>query len=88
MFYIIVAFISIIFCLLGFLLSKLYMFRYNPDNEKSSIFECGFFPKNDPPIKYKIEYIMIGLTFLVFDLELLLIFPFVFEIANPTTIGS
>jgi len=64
------------------------MFRYNPDNEKSSIFECGFFPKNDPPIKYKIEYIMVGLTFLVFDLELLLIFPFVFEIANPTTIGS
>ena len=66
---------------------KLYIFRYNPDNEKSIIYECGFFPKNDAPIKYEISFYTLGLTFVIFDLELLLIFPFVWEIMNVTTVS-
>ena len=66
---------------------KLYIFRYNPDNEKSSSYECGFFPKNDAPIKYEISFYTLGLTFVIFDLELLLIFPFVWEIMNVTTVS-
>ena len=56
---------------------KLYIFRYNPDNEKSILYECGFLPKNDVPIQYEISFYTLGLTFVIFDLELLLIFPFV-----------
>ena len=66
---------------------KLYIFRYNPVNEKSSRYECGFFPKNDAPIKYEISFYTLGLTFVIFDLELLLIFPFVLEITNATTVS-
>ena len=59
------------------LFSILYIFRYNPDNEKSILYECGFLPKNDVPIQYEISFYTLGLTFVIFDLELLLIFPFV-----------
>ena len=69
------------------LFSILYIFRYNPDNEKSIIYECGFFPKNDKPINYILSFYTVGLTFLIFDLELLLIFPFVLEITNATTVS-
>jgi len=67
--------------------SILYIFRYNPDNEKSIIYECGFFPKNDKPINYILSFYTVGLTFVIFDLELLLIFPFVLEITNATTVS-
>ena len=79
---------GIILCLLGNLLMRLYIYRHNPDNEKSSSYECGFFPKNDAPIKHEISFYTVGLTFLIFDLELLLIFPFVFSIIYATTVSS
>jgi NADH:ubiquinone oxidoreductase subunit 3 (subunit A) len=67
---------------------RLYIYRHNPDNEKSSSYECGFFPNNDAPIKHEISFYTVGLTFLIFDLELLLIFPFVFSIIYATTVSS
>ena len=51
------------------------------------IYECGFFPKNDAPIQYEISFYTVGLTFVIFDLELLLIFPFVLEITNATRVS-
>ena len=69
------------------LFSILYIFRYNPDNEKSILYECGFLPKNDVPIQYEISFYTLGLTFVIFDLELLLIFPFVWEIMNVRTLS-
>ena len=81
------ALLGVVFFLLGNILMKLYIFRYNPDNEKSSSQECGFFAKNDAPIKYEISFYTVGLTFLIFDLELLLVFPFIFSITQATTVS-
>ena len=46
------------------------------DTEKLSPFECGFSPKLNSRINFSLQFFLITLIFLVFDVELILIFPF------------
>lgn len=46
------------------------------DKEKLSIYETGFNPINDAKFKIDIIFWVIGLLYLIFDLELIFIFPF------------
>lgn len=46
------------------------------DEEKLSIYETGFEPIGDSRMKIDIIFWVIGLLYLIFDLELIFIFPF------------
>ena len=61
------------------LLSQLY---YKPDS--LSGYESGLVRVRGPGEKEGISFYTLGLTFLIFDLELLLIFPFLFSITFAT----
>nr|AVV27751.1 NADH dehydrogenase subunit 3 [Diaphorina citri]AVV27757.1 NADH dehydrogenase subunit 3 [Diaphorina citri]AVV27763.1 NADH dehydrogenase subunit 3 [Diaphorina citri] len=43
--------------------------------EKTSPFECGFDPMSKPRISYSVHFFSIALMFLIFDIEITLIFP-------------
>nr|YP_009443405.1 NADH dehydrogenase subunit 3 [Diaphorina lycii]ATR80189.1 NADH dehydrogenase subunit 3 [Diaphorina lycii] len=43
--------------------------------EKMSPFECGFDPLSKPRISYSVHFFSIALMFLIFDIEITLIFP-------------
>lgn len=47
----------------------------NIDREKLSMYECGFVPFESTRKKYLIKYYIIGLIFLIFDLEAMLLYP-------------
>nr|AIA58097.1 NADH dehydrogenase subunit 3 [Ceraphron sp. MM-2014] len=49
----------------------------NNNINKYNIFECGFQPFNSPRITFSLPYFMITLIFLIFDIEITLIFPFI-----------
>ncbi len=50
--------------------------RYQTSNYVSySSYECGIFHKSSARIRYEITFYTIGLTYLMFELELLFIFP-------------
>jgi NADH-quinone oxidoreductase subunit A len=67
----------IIFILIGFLLFFIsFLFVYQKqNNEKISSYECGFNPFSDARNKFEVRYYLVAILFIIFDLELLFLFP-------------
>ena len=47
----------------------------NPDPEKVSAYECGFDAFDDARMKFDVGFYLVSLLFLIFDLEVALLFP-------------
>ena len=62
--------ISIVIGLISYWLSE-----KTPDKEKSSSYECGFNPIYNTHNPFSIKFFIIAILFLVFDLEIIILFP-------------
>jgi NADH-quinone oxidoreductase subunit A len=67
----------IVVSLLGLLLFlSSFVFVYQKQNsEKVSSYECGFNPFSDARNKFEVRYYLVAILFIIFDLELLFLFP-------------
>nr|YP_009948198.1 NADH dehydrogenase subunit 3 [Pieris napi]YP_010312435.1 NADH dehydrogenase subunit 3 [Pieris napi napi]QOH97366.1 NADH dehydrogenase subunit 3 [Pieris napi]ULF46716.1 NADH dehydrogenase subunit 3 [Pieris napi napi] len=73
-------FMSTIFFLISnafILISSVMSKKTNLDREKCSPFECGFDPKSLPRIPFSLHFFLITVIFLIFDVEIALIFPII-----------
>jgi NADH-quinone oxidoreductase subunit A len=70
----ILCFISI---LLAFIIfgASFFIAYQNPDLEKLSMYECGFDPYEDGRNFFDIQFFIIALLFIIFDLETMFLFP-------------
>ena len=62
---------------LSFLLSP-----KKPNDEKLSPYECGFEPFDDARTKFDIRFYLVALLFIIFDLEVVFLFPWAISLEN------
>lgn len=78
----------IISAIVGIILALVYVINIpNNDYEKHSAYECGFEPFGDARSFFDVQFYTIGLLFIVFDLEIVFLMPFVVNIENLSMIG-
>nr|WRQ18114.1 NADH dehydrogenase subunit 3 [Tachinomorphus sp. 1 FYJ-2024a] len=65
--------VSLIMMTIASILSK----KTFMDREKNSPFECGFDPKSSARLPFSLQFFMIATIFLIFDVEITLIIPFI-----------
>nr|YP_010166705.1 NADH dehydrogenase subunit 3 [Nectoporus subrotundus]QRV62796.1 NADH dehydrogenase subunit 3 [Nectoporus subrotundus] len=76
----IVMFIVILIMALASMISK----KTFTDREKNSPFECGFDPINSARLPFSIQFFLIAVIFLIFDVEIALLLPMImiYKISN------
>ena len=83
MLFIFVPILSGVLLLLNFLLSP-----HRPDEAKVSAYECGFSPVyGQTRSTFQIHFYIVAMLFLVFDLEILLLFPIAVTLYNISIFG-
>lgn len=61
---------------------------HRPDSEKVTPYECGFSPVyGQTRAPFSIQYYLVGILFLIFDLEILLLYPIAVTLYNVSIYG-
>jgi NADH-ubiquinone oxidoreductase chain 3 len=79
----------ILVCIIAllFLFINLVFAPHNPYQEKLSAFECGFHSFLQTRFPFNITFYIYGLLFLLFDLEIFLVFPYAVSSFNNEIYG-
>ncbi|TAN46291.1 MAG: NADH-quinone oxidoreductase subunit A [Candidatus Methanoperedens sp.] len=78
--------IGIVFVAIALILSRLVR-PSNKTKEKLSTYECAETPVGDVRIHYNIQYYMIVIVFLIFDVEVLFLYPWAVQLRALGGIG-
>jgi NADH-quinone oxidoreductase subunit A len=76
-FLVIAAVLSVLFIVLTALFAP-----KKPDAEKLSAYECGFNAFDDARMKFDVRFYLVSILFIIFDLEVAFLFPWIFQVAE------
>ena len=67
--------LAIIFAVVSRVVSKL-LAPARPSAAKSSPYECGIVPSEEPTDRFPVKFFLVAMIFIVFDVEVMFLFPF------------
>ncbi len=65
-----------------FLVASALLAPRKPDPEKLSAYECGFNAFDDARMKFDVRFYLVSILFIIFDLEVAFLFPWVFQVSE------
>lgn len=70
------------------LMANVLLAAHRPDTEKVTAYECGFSPiYGQTRAPFSIQYYLVGILFLIFDLEILLLYPIAVTLYSVSVYG-
>jgi NADH-quinone oxidoreductase subunit A len=78
--------VGLILCVV-LLLGSYLLALQQPDTEKVSAYECGFNPFDDARRKFDVRFYLVGILFIIFDLEVIYLFPWAVSFNEINTFG-
>lgn len=69
--------LSLVLVVIPFILGK-----QKPDAEKLSPYECGFEPFSDARGKFDVQFYLVAILFIIFDLEIAFLFPWAISLGE------
>ena len=66
--------LAIVFVVITLFINK-FVRPNRPTVEKQKVYECGENPEGSPWVKFNIRFYVVALIFLIFDVEVVLLFP-------------
>ncbi|MGB0906851.1 MAG: NADH-quinone oxidoreductase subunit A [Maricaulaceae bacterium] len=70
-----------------FLVAAKLMAPSSPDSEKVSTYECGFNAFDDSRMKFDVQFYLVAILFIIFDLEVAFLFPYAVSLDSVGTYG-
>jgi len=67
--------LAVVFGALSFFASRLLAPR-RPSSAKEAPYECGIVPSREPPDRFPVTFYVVAMLFVMFDIELIFIYPF------------
>ena len=58
-----------------------------PDEQKNSLYECGFEAFEDARMKFDVRYYLVAILFILFDLEIAFLFPWAVALKEIGPVG-
>nr|YP_009350034.1 NADH dehydrogenase subunit 3 [Vespa orientalis]AQQ78865.1 NADH dehydrogenase subunit 3 [Vespa orientalis]WMM47726.1 ND3 [Vespa orientalis] len=66
-----------IITILLIMINMILSYKNYQDREKPTPYECGFNPLTSPHLPFSIQFYLIAVIFLIFDIEIILMLPFI-----------
>ena len=70
----VMAVVAVVFAVSPLVIARILVPR-KPGSEKQAIFECGLESKGDPWVQFKVQYYIYALAFVIFDIEVVFLYP-------------
>ena len=67
--------VAVLFGALSFFASRLLAPR-RPSSAKSAPYECGIVPSREPPERFPVNFYVVAMLFIMFDIEIIFIYPY------------
>ena len=81
----------LIFLIMAIIMSKAFLchlfLEKEPYFEKSSTYECGFEPFSDTRGKFDVQFYLVAILFIIFDLEIIFMFPWAVALVDLEPLG-